>query len=433
MPSSASFKDFSSLLSDYEYERFLGEGSYAKVMLAVHRRLHVKVAIKCLHLKNAELERRAKREVQLHTLLCHKNVIRVFEVIEGGDNMCIVMEYAQGGDVYQYLISEKKFSEAAARSVFREMVSAVGYCHSQNVVHRDLKAENFLLDRDFKVKLADFGFSKVSSERSLMNTHCGSKYYVAPEIIKKEEYRGEAADLWSLGVILYCLYIGKMPFEQKTVQDLVLQILSGRYAPVPPNTSPLFIDLLNKLLETDPTKRATTQDLIDDPWLNINEDPINFNGYIIDKNLHLLSVLEEQYKFDRKPMEQAIDHEEFNSFSAPYYICDLYEMNGRIEFMTERDEEEQPKIFFRKARHSSFSGQDLKGNKEVVDYIMSLQQKEDSVSSPPSVKKFNRRRSASVGMSERIQSMMKGSSTSGRHSPGNSSVKITLSLFLSTT
>ena len=190
------------------------------------------------------------------------------------------MEYASGGELYDYLNERKRVSEMEARSIFRQIVSAVHFLHKNRIVHRDLKLENILIDANGDIKLADFGLSNNWSPNSLLYTFCGSPLYASPEIVNGYPYFGPEVDCWSLGVLLYTLVYGSMPFQGGDYNRLVKQITEGQFI-VPRERSGAF-GLIKKCLCTKAAKRASIDDIAEHWWVNVGYayPPVVFYSYV---------------------------------------------------------------------------------------------------------------------------------------------------------
>ncbi|KPI98003.1 NUAK family SNF1-like kinase 1 [Papilio xuthus] len=253
----------------FDIVRKLGQGTYGKVQLGINKKTGQEVAIKTIKKCKIESEAdlvRIRREVQIMSSVRHPNIVHIYEVFENSEKMILVMEYCSGGELYDYLSQKKVLEEEEARRLFRQIATAVYYCHIHKICHRDLKLENVLLDDTGSAKIADFGLSNVFKETSLLSTFCGSPLYASPEIVKGTPYIGPEVDCWSLGVLLYTLVYGAMPFDGSNFKRLVRQISNGDYyEPKNPSTaSPLIRDMLT----VDPLKRADIAYICDHPWVN---------------------------------------------------------------------------------------------------------------------------------------------------------------------
>ncbi|KAK5614816.1 hypothetical protein CRENBAI_012239, partial [Crenichthys baileyi] len=207
-----------------------------------------------------------RREIEIMSSLCHPHIITIYEVFENKDKIVIVMEYASQGDLYDYICDKKNLSEREARHFFRQIVSAVHYCHQNGIVHRDLKLENILLDGNGNVKIADFGLSNLYHRDEYLQTFCGSPLYASPEIVNGWPYRGPEVDTWSLGVLLYTLVHGSMPFDGFNHKILVQQISTGNYRkPSKPSDA---CGLIRWMLMVNPERRATIEEVAGHWWLN---------------------------------------------------------------------------------------------------------------------------------------------------------------------
>jgi 5'-AMP-activated protein kinase catalytic alpha subunit len=163
-------------------------------------------------------------------LLHHPNIIGVVDVFETKGQYIIVMESATEGELFDYIVKNGYISEKESRFFFRQILSAVDYCHQNSIIHRDLKPENLLLDAYHNIKIIDFGFGNTFHKDRLLDTYCGSPYYAAPEMIKGIRYVGPEVDIWSMGVILYALLSGKLPFDAVNMTELYEKIGKGKYS-----------------------------------------------------------------------------------------------------------------------------------------------------------------------------------------------------------
>jgi len=252
----------------YMLGRVLGTGSFGEVREATHRLTEESVAIKKIDKLKAGTQRlrtRIAMEIRLHQRLRHANVVHVFEVIEGARNVYVVMELC-ATTLLAHLKEKKQLSEAEARPLFAQLLAALAYCHRHNIVHRDIKLENLLLNEArTHVKLCDFGFAVMTRTQKL-TVACGSPSYNCPEIVAKRHYHGVPADVWSSGVLLFVMLVGAFPFTGSTHESLNRRILAGQYT-CPPHLSVAAQDLIRRCLQVEPEKRATLQEIIDHPWM----------------------------------------------------------------------------------------------------------------------------------------------------------------------
>ncbi|XP_051507513.1 MAP/microtubule affinity-regulating kinase 3-like isoform X1 [Myxocyprinus asiaticus] len=257
------------LIGNYRLLKTIGKGNFAKVKLARHILTGSEVAIKMIdktQLNPTSLQK-LSREVKIMKNLNHPNIVKLFEVIETEKTLFLVMEYASGGEVFDYLVAHGRMKEKEARAKFRQIVSAVQYCHQKHIVHRDLKAENLLLDADMNIKIADFGFSNEFMVGNKLDTFCGSPPYAAPELFQGKKYDGPEVDVWSLGVILYTLVSGSLPFDGQNLKELRERVLRGKYR-IPFYMSTDCENLLKRFLVLNPAKRGTLEQIMKERWIN---------------------------------------------------------------------------------------------------------------------------------------------------------------------
>ena len=211
------------------------------------------------------------QEINSLKTVSHANIVKLLEVIDTEEALFIVMEYVSGGDLFTYLEAKGRLTEGEARGLFRQLVSALQHCHQRGVVHRDLKLGNLLLDANNNVKISDFGLSNQWHPGKKLDTFCGSPAYMAPELFLRMPYTGPEVDVWSLGVILYTMVTGSLPFRGQYFWELQQRVLRGQYH-VPKSLSNEITDLLDRMLTLSPTNRGTLDDVWQHPWVNMGQE-----------------------------------------------------------------------------------------------------------------------------------------------------------------
>jgi serine/threonine protein kinase len=194
------------------------------------------------------------------------NVVKIFETYETKKHYCIVMEYICAGDLLSYIKKRGKLTEQVAKFIFKQIILTLQYIHDHNIVHRDIKLDNILIDLDNNIKICDFGVSKEIKNNESMLEQCGTPAYIAPEILLNRGYEGFGVDIWSAGVVLYAMLSGTVPFKGNNIKDLHDLIIKGEYTPVK-DISKEATHLIKCILEVDPKKRITTKDILVHPWL----------------------------------------------------------------------------------------------------------------------------------------------------------------------
>uniref|UniRef100_A0A8R1XZU8 MAP/microtubule affinity-regulating kinase 3 n=3 Tax=Onchocerca volvulus TaxID=6282 RepID=A0A8R1XZU8_ONCVO len=268
-------------IGKYKLLKTIGKGNFAKVKLAKHIPTGIEVAIKIIDKTalNPGSLHKLFREVKIMKQLDHPNIVKLYQVMETENTLYLVMEYASGGEVFDYLVAHGRMKEKEARAKFRQIVSAVQYLHQKNIIHRDLKAENLLLDSDMNIKIADFGFSNQFVIGNKLDTFCGSPPYAAPELFQGKKYDGPEVDVWSLGVILYTLVSGSLPFDGQNLKELRERVLRGKYR-IPFYMSTDCENLLKKFLILNPARRGTLEAIMKDRWMNIGYEDDELKPYV---------------------------------------------------------------------------------------------------------------------------------------------------------
>ncbi|XP_019748280.1 serine/threonine-protein kinase SIK3 homolog isoform X3 [Hippocampus comes] len=316
----------------YEIERTIGKGNFAVVKLATHIITKAKVAIKIVDKTQLDDENLKKifREVQIMKLLKHPHIIRLYQVMETERMIYLVTEYASGGEIFDHLVAHGRMAEKDARKKFKQIVAAVHFCHCRNIVHRDLKAENLLLDHNLNIKIADFGFSNLFSRGQLLKTWCGSPPYAAPELFEGKEYDGPKVDIWSLGVVLYVLVCGALPFDGSTLQNLRARVLSGKFR------IPFFMStdceyLIRHMLVLEPSRRLTMEQICKNKWMRQGDPDPDFDRLIAEcelvKTERETELINEQVLIamsemglDRERAIQSLHTDAYDHYSAIYSL-----------------------------------------------------------------------------------------------------------------
>ncbi|KAM5302385.1 testis-specific serine/threonine-protein kinase 1-like [Glossophaga mutica] len=255
----------------------LGEGSYAKVKSAYSERLKFNVAVKIIDRKKAPpdfLEKFLPREIEILIMLNHHSIIKTYEIFETSEGkVYIVMELGVQGDLLEFIKTHGALQEDDARKKFRQLSLAVKYCHDLDIVHRDLKCENLLLDKDFNIKLSDFGFSKRclrddSGRLALSKTFCGSAAYAAPEVLQGIPYQPKVYDIWSLGVILYIMVCGSMPYDDSNIKKMLRVQKEHRVNfPRSKHLTDECKDLIYRMLQPDVGRRLQIDEILGHCWV----------------------------------------------------------------------------------------------------------------------------------------------------------------------
>uniref|UniRef100_A0A8K9XSN5 non-specific serine/threonine protein kinase n=1 Tax=Oncorhynchus mykiss TaxID=8022 RepID=A0A8K9XSN5_ONCMY len=263
-------------------------------------------------------------------MLRHPHIIRLYQVMETERMIYLVTEYASGGEIFDHLVAHGRMAEKDARRKFKQIVAAVHFCHCRNIVHRDLKAENLLLDHNLNIKIADFGFSNLFSRGQLLKTWCGSPPYAAPELFEGKEYDGPKVDIWSLGVVLYVLVCGALPFDGSTLQNLRARVLSGKFR------IPFFMStdceyLIRHMLVLEPSRRLSMEQICKNKWMKQGDPDPEFERLIVEceqvKSERETELINEQVLMamsemglDRERTLQSLHTDAYDHYSAIYSL-----------------------------------------------------------------------------------------------------------------
>ncbi|CAM8915191.1 unnamed protein product [Rhodiola kirilowii] len=265
-------------LGKYVMGRTLGEGNFGKVKYAIDSGTGEAFAVKILEkdrIVDLKITDQIKREIGTLKLLKHPNVVRLFEVLASKTKIYMVLEYVNGGELFDRIVSVGKFSELRGRRLFQQLIDGVSYCHDRGVFHRDLKLENLLIDKKGNLKISDFGLSALPQQfrdDGLLHTTCGTPNYVAPEILSNRGYDGAQADVWSCGVILYVILTGALPFDDRNLVVLYQKILKGEVN-IPKWLSSGAQNMIKRILDPNPATRITMEQIKEDEWFKQGYNP----------------------------------------------------------------------------------------------------------------------------------------------------------------
>ena len=313
-------------IGDYALGAELGSGAFGKVVLGRHILTNELVAIKILDKmilsRTPNDYQSVKQEINILKSVKHKNIVQLYEVLQTSQHIFIIMEYCEGKDLLDYILTKSKLSEEESLKYFQQLINALFYLHSQNIAHRDIKIDNMLLDRNRDLKLVDFGLSTKYPDDNLLDQPCGTVVYAAPEVLQGREYHGMLADVWSSGIVLYGMLSGYLPFGEKDDEINRQNIIMGNIK-FPNYFSDCVKDLLMHMLDLDPMTRYTLQEVRNHPWFNLIHYKlipgiiIGYNIIPVDEKILNLCVT---YNYDKEKVRESVINNKYNSESALYYL-----------------------------------------------------------------------------------------------------------------
>ena len=303
----------------YVVLKTLGQGGTSDVRLCSHRLTGAPVAVKAL-LKTERWSEPSVPEVEIMKLLSHPNIVSLVQVIEAEHTIYLVMEVARGEELLKRVRDAGCLKEGEARNIFVQLLSAIGYCHAQGVVHRDIKPDNIIVDEDGHTTIIDFGLGARFMPGQKLERLCGAFQFIAPEIFRGLPYDGTKVDMWALGVILYYMTTGYLPFAAGTLSELSRQVLQGNYQ-IPYKLSKELRSMISLLLTVNARQRPNAQDILSHPWLLQGGKTITFN---INRNTSFpdpdIMWAMESIGFHSQKIKESLKHNKFDETMAVYNL-----------------------------------------------------------------------------------------------------------------
>ena len=317
------------IIGNYRIEKTIGEGTFGKVKLGIHIPTEEQVAIKILEkdkIQDREDLERISREINFLKKLNHPNIIKIYDIIENSKNFYIIMELANNGELFKYIVKKKKLDENEASFFYYQLILGLEAIHKKKIVHRDIKPENLLLKENNILTIIDFGLSNKYNKNQLLETPCGSPCYAAPEMILGKKYNCLLVDLWSSGIVLYAMVCGYLPFEDKNNDKLYKKILNGKFD-LPNRLSLDCKDLIKKILTVNPKNRIGIDGIKNHPFLSkailnyhiddvlIRNEKGKYCEVVIEKMLNM-----SEFNFKREDIIFNLDNNKHNNITATYEL-----------------------------------------------------------------------------------------------------------------
>ncbi|XP_044064527.1 serine/threonine-protein kinase BRSK2-like isoform X6 [Siniperca chuatsi] len=348
---------YANYVGPYRLEKTLGKGQTGLVKLGIHCVTCQKVAIKIVNREklSESVLMKVEREIAILKLIEHPHVLKLHDVYENKKYLYLVLEHVSGGELFDYLVKKGRLTPKEARKFFRQIISALDFCHSHSICHRDLKPENLLLDEKNNIRIADFGMASLQVGDSLLETSCGSPHYACPEVIRGEKYDGRKADAWSCGVILFALLVGALPFDDDNLRNLLEKVKLGVFH-MPHFIPPDCQNLLRGMIEVDAGKRFTLEQIQKHTW------------YLAGKN-----EPEPEQPVPRKVAIRMLATEEIDPdvLESMHSLGCFRDKDKLTKDLLSEDDNQEKMIYFllldRKERYPSHEDQNLPPRTEIAD------------------------------------------------------------------
>lgn len=286
-------------IGPYTIRGTVGEGAFSVVKLAYNEELQQYFACKIVpksRLSSHHLEKRFEVEIRINQQMHHPGIVGLIDILKDDLNYYIMMEFCPNGELFQYIVDRGRLNEDEAAPKVRQILETLQYIHKMRVTHRDLKPENILIDQYGQLKISDFGLSRFADENDLVSTPCGSPCYASPECISGKPYNYETTDVWSVGVILYAMVTGQLPWTKRNQAQLFEQIRRGEYT-IPSHVSFKCSDFIRGLMTVDITKRFTIEKALKHPFL-VSTPPFEFQSSTPFAKMISIKKVDDYFNFD---------------------------------------------------------------------------------------------------------------------------------------
>ncbi|CAF2033569.1 unnamed protein product [Rotaria magnacalcarata] len=369
----------------YRIFKDIGLGNFSRVKLGRHLLAHEKVAIKILDKTKIDekTQRLLLREITSMKRLYHPNIIRLYEVIETPKEIHIVTEYASGGDLYTRINHAGKIPEDEAKHIFAQITAAIDHMHSRDIVHRDIKTENVFFAKERLIKLGDLGFSTFTERNQTLTTFCGSPPYAAPELYRDDNYIGIYVDIWAMGITLFFMVTGLMPFRAENIGKLKQSIIDGHYS-IPGHVSNQCQELIHGLLNHEIRERWSINRIRSCAWLTHQSFPkefepfsMNLNEQCTSSNENKRSPIENEAYLRLKQLGITYEHlQAMSETSAENHLSHRDNINGTYKILLHRLQKQSTALerdpLYGKQSHEDFSSS---GNHKISWSIDTSEQK----------------------------------------------------------
>ncbi|ABN66556.2 serine/threonine protein kinase [Scheffersomyces stipitis CBS 6054] len=380
-------------IGNYRIIEEIGEGAFGKVYLAKHVLLNIEVVLKCGLVDDPNIV----REIYYHKQLKHKNIVSLYEVIKTESHLWLVLEYCQGGELFYYIYEKKRLDYRECQHLFFQIVLALRHVHSLNLSHRDLKLENILLADKKRsiVKITDFGFVREfdPSNRRFLSTICGTTVYMAPELLKNEKYSGFASDIWALGVILFTMIYGEMPFDED--DDLRTKYKIVNEEPFYRDNIPQhLVQLIQKMLSKDPNERPHLNDILNSQFLiDIHNKFTERDSKKYNDTESIISI-HQYYSNCARPFQSKVEKEiikrlqklnfDIDELQACVYSNDMNSLTAFYELMLTQEFSKKKRKYYREKQKKYYEAKrTLRKSRKRVKSALSLSDSSVTGNAPP--------------------------------------------------